>query len=183
MRRWNFLIFKIWCGKALVFYILEIQSLIWCQMKSAFYSRSIYYCVILVYRCPPLVLDGFYSQHTALCLKIITLLCFKDKFLIVLFLIASTVHLTNGNQISKMDYVDFILQKGKGIMEDCLGLWRGNKLNSWCIIQPVWNRWCVWHSLPLRSLCEFLRLAVLWCATASFRPLLYSIKCSAVRVM
>lgn len=93
-------------------------------MKSAFYSRSIYYCAILVYHCPPQVLDGFYSQHTALCLKIITLSCFKDKFHIVLFLTASTVHLTNGNQISKMDHMDFLLQKGKGMVEDCPDVWR-----------------------------------------------------------
>lgn len=100
-------------------------------MKSAFYSRNIYYYVILMYLCPLQVLDEFYSQDIALCLKIVTLLCFKDKFHIVLFLTASTVHLTNGNQISKMDYMDFILQKGKGIVGDCLDVWKGeNRLNS-----------------------------------------------------
>lgn len=66
MWRWNFLIFKVWCGKALAFYILEIQSLICCKMKSAFYSRNSYYCVFLLYLCPLQFLDGFYSQYIAL---------------------------------------------------------------------------------------------------------------------
>lgn len=43
-------------------------------MKSAFYSRNIYYYVILMYLCPPQVLDEFYSQDIALCLKIVTVM-------------------------------------------------------------------------------------------------------------
>lgn len=164
MRRWNFLIFKIWCGKALVFYILEIQSLIWCKMKSAFYSRNIYYYVILMYLCPLQVLDEFYSQDIALCLKIVTLLCFKDKFHIVLFLTASTVHLTNGNQVSKMTTWISSYRKGRVSSGIVWCLEGGKQTNSSWVIQPLWNRWCLWCSLPLRSLCEFLRLAVLWCA-------------------
>lgn len=98
-------------------------------MKSVLYSRNIYYYVFLVYLCPPQVLDEFYSQDIALCLKIVTLLCFKDKFHIVLFLTASTVCLTDGSKIGKMDDLDVIVQSGKGIA-GTVDVWRGSRLNS-----------------------------------------------------
>lgn len=62
--------------------------------------------------CPLQVLDGFYSQYIALCLKIVTLLCFKDKFCIVLFLSASTVHLTNGNQQNGLHQLHLTAREG-----------------------------------------------------------------------
>lgn len=99
-------------------------------MKSAFYSRNIYYYVILMYLCPLQVLDEFYSQDIALCLKIVTLLCFKDKFHIVLFLTASTVHLTSGNQVSKMTTWISSTER-EGCRRGLSDVWKGeNRLNS-----------------------------------------------------
>lgn len=56
-----------------------------------------------------------FTVRILLCLKIVTLLCFKDKFHIVLFLTSSTVCLTDGSKISQMDYMDVIVQSGKGL--------------------------------------------------------------------
>lgn len=113
-----------------------------------------------------------------MCLNIVTLLCFKDKLYIVLLLTASTVYLTNGNKIGKRttwisSYKVGRVSWGQGLSWCLEG---ESRLNSWWVShQPLLNRWCLWHSLPLCSLCDFLRLAVLWWATASFRPLLYSL--------
>lgn len=48
---------------------------------------------------------------------------------IVLFLTASTVCLTDGSKIGKMDDLDVIVQSGKGIA-GTVDVWRGSRLNS-----------------------------------------------------
>lgn len=90
MWRWTFLIF-IWCRKALVFYTLEVQSLIWYKIKFAFYSGKNIFCMFSEYLRPQVQkINWFYSQSA--CFKIVTFLCFlKDKLHILLFVTANVV--------------------------------------------------------------------------------------------